>query len=331
MSRRDLVETYSLKKRAYLGTTSMESEISFFTANQALARPGSLVIDPFVGTGSLVLTAAHFGARVIGADIDMCVLTGVTKAGKPKGKNLYNNFEQYGLTDRLVSLIRWDHSTRNCFRQKPMFDAIVCDPPYGVRAGAKKVGKKPKTLARKAAHDNQPHILEPPPNSDWHKHVTQTVAYSVPDVLSDLLDFAARNLVVGGRLVYWLPTLNEQYKPSDVPQHPCLRLVANSKQPVSLRFSRHLITMQKEVEYDPNVHGNLPRIEYSFEEGVGHANFAMKYLKDPRRHDKRHNPDFVKSKQSVEGVEDDKEGAADDQPDVADAADFPNKRQKQTN
>lgn len=105
----------------------MESEISFFTANQALARPGSLVIDPFVGTGSLVLTAAHFGARVIGADIDMCVLTGVTKAGKPKGKNLYNNFEQYGLTDRLVSLIRWDHSTRNCFRQKPMFDAIVCD------------------------------------------------------------------------------------------------------------------------------------------------------------------------------------------------------------
>jgi hypothetical protein len=87
---------------------------------------------------------------------------------------------------------------------------------------------------------------------------------SVPDVLSDLLDFSARNLVVGGRLVYWLPTLNEQYKPSDVPQHPCLRLVANSKQPVSLRFSRHLITMQKEVEYDPNVHGNLP-VRYCFD------------------------------------------------------------------
>lgn len=127
MSRRDLVEVYSLKKRKYLGTTSMEAEISFFTANQALARPGALIIDPFVGTGSLLLTAAHFGARVVGADIDMGVLTGMTKAGKPKGGNLYTNFQQYGLSDRLVSLIRWDHSTRNCFRQRPMFDAIVCD------------------------------------------------------------------------------------------------------------------------------------------------------------------------------------------------------------
>lgn len=122
LSRRDLVETYTLKKRKYLGTTSMESEISFYTANQALARPGSLIIDPFVGTGSLLLTAAHFGARVIGCDIDMNVLK-----GKIKDKNVYTNFDQYGLRDRLVSLIRWDHSTRNCFRQQPMFDAIVCD------------------------------------------------------------------------------------------------------------------------------------------------------------------------------------------------------------
>jgi tRNA (guanine10-N2)-methyltransferase len=34
------------------------------------AKKGSLVYDPFVGTGSLLVTCAHFGAFPIGSDID---------------------------------------------------------------------------------------------------------------------------------------------------------------------------------------------------------------------------------------------------------------------
>lgn len=44
---RELVDKFDLKKRAYIGTTSMESEVSLYMANQALAGPGKLIYDPF--------------------------------------------------------------------------------------------------------------------------------------------------------------------------------------------------------------------------------------------------------------------------------------------
>jgi hypothetical protein len=42
-----MMDTFDLKKRAYIGTTSMESEVSLLMANQALASSGKLVYDPF--------------------------------------------------------------------------------------------------------------------------------------------------------------------------------------------------------------------------------------------------------------------------------------------
>jgi tRNA (guanine10-N2)-methyltransferase len=69
-TQRHLIDVYDLKKRAYIGTTSMESEASLLMANQALAAPGKWVYDPFVGTGSMLYTAAGFGALTLGSDID---------------------------------------------------------------------------------------------------------------------------------------------------------------------------------------------------------------------------------------------------------------------
>jgi hypothetical protein len=37
-----------------------------------------------------------------------------------------------------------------------------------------------------------------------------TKPYEMSEVLSDLLEFAARFLVLGGRLVYWLPTVVDE-------------------------------------------------------------------------------------------------------------------------
>jgi len=135
---RHLKDKYTLKKRKYLGTTSMESEVSFFSANMGLVcfthratyfsdaidqvKPGSLVIDPFVGTGSLLVSAAHFGAWVVGADLDMRVLKGLGKT-----TNVRDNFLQYGLEHQLGDLIRFDSSKHSVFRHKPIFDAIICD------------------------------------------------------------------------------------------------------------------------------------------------------------------------------------------------------------
>lgn len=62
---RKLLPTYQLKSRKYLGPTAMDAEMAFLMANQGLAQPGKLVYDPFVGTGSILVAAAHFGAMTM--------------------------------------------------------------------------------------------------------------------------------------------------------------------------------------------------------------------------------------------------------------------------
>ena len=41
---------------------------------QLQVRRGRLVFDPFVGTGGVLLAAAHHGAATLGSDIDMRVI-----------------------------------------------------------------------------------------------------------------------------------------------------------------------------------------------------------------------------------------------------------------
>ena len=53
------------------------------SANMGQARPGSLMLDPFAGTGSIMLAAAHFGAATWGGEIHPPMLR-----GKRKGLNV---------------------------------------------------------------------------------------------------------------------------------------------------------------------------------------------------------------------------------------------------
>ena len=39
----------------------------------------------------------------------------------------------------------------------------------------------------------------------WTAHIPQCIPYPLAGVLGDLLHFSAIHLVVGGRLVYWMP------------------------------------------------------------------------------------------------------------------------------
>ena len=91
-SGRDLIRTFDLKKRGYISTTSMDSELALVTANIALAGPGKLFYDPFVGTGSFPIACAQWGAVGWGSDID-----GRAIRGDGSTKSLKGNFDQYGL------------------------------------------------------------------------------------------------------------------------------------------------------------------------------------------------------------------------------------------
>jgi tRNA G10 N-methylase Trm11 len=54
----------------------MDPLLALVMANQALVCDGALVYDPFVGTGSLLVSASHFGAYTLGGDIDKTLLHG---------------------------------------------------------------------------------------------------------------------------------------------------------------------------------------------------------------------------------------------------------------
>ena len=62
---------YHLRDRPYLGPTSTSHDLAFLMANQAEIKPGSLVIDPFVGTGSILIACSALGAECFGSDIDI--------------------------------------------------------------------------------------------------------------------------------------------------------------------------------------------------------------------------------------------------------------------
>lgn len=245
---RDLVNLYNLKKRKYLGTTSMDAELSLVMANQAQAGPGKLIYDPFVGTGSFLFTCAHFGSYTMGSDID-----GRQIRGKDKNSGVKSNIEQYNLKGRVLDTLVFDICHHPWRTTRPWIDAIVTDPPYGVRAGAKKLGRHDGKDLMMRSYDGVPmHMRE-----DYYP---PTKPYEMSEVLIDLLNFAAENLVVGGRLVYWLPTIVDEYCNKDVPLHPSMVLISNSEQNFG-QWSRRLITMEKVKPYIQYQKGDVSESE----------------------------------------------------------------------
>lgn len=167
---------YDLKKRFYLGPTTLDDALALILANISGVSTDMLVYDPFVGTASILIALTHFGAMCFGSDIDTRVLRGEMYAGSHKGqhvgqetrRDIFENFKRYNLPapelirmdnhvfDRHITLqSHWTYTTSdttNCTMasssaagsandcSQGMFDAIVTDPPYGIRAGAKKSG-----------------------------------------------------------------------------------------------------------------------------------------------------------------------------------------------
>lgn len=149
-SDRHAIDKYNLKKRKYISRTSMDAELSLVTANLTLAAPGKLIYDPFVGTGSFSVTCAHFGATALGSDID-----GRSIRGDGRDRNLYSNFVQYESTASYLDSFIAD-LTHTPLRKGPLFDGIICDPPYGVREGPKTLGSRHKDIVDEVMVNGKP-------------------------------------------------------------------------------------------------------------------------------------------------------------------------------
>ncbi|PHU05016.1 hypothetical protein BC332_25838 [Capsicum chinense] len=239
---RKLMPTYQLKSRNFLGPTAMDAEMAFLMANQAQAKAGRLVYDPFVGTGSILVAATHYGAIIMGADIDIRVV----RDGRGPDRNVWSNFKQYGLP-MPIALLRADNNLPLWrLGLKEVFDAIVCDPPYGVRAGGRNSGGR-KLLKGVIG----PYTV---PDDKRTGHISSTAPYSLVECVHDLLDLAAKMLVLGGRLVYFYPVVREDESiDTTFPEHPFFKLVATSEQMLSYRYSRVLLTMVKIGPYTEEI------------------------------------------------------------------------------
>ncbi|KAJ2947312.1 hypothetical protein O0L34_g17025 [Tuta absoluta] len=233
---RDLIQRYSLKKRQFIGNTSMDAQLAIIMANQAQVGPGDLVYDPFVGSGSLLVASAHFGGHVWGSDIDYMMLharTRPTRVGqkvRTKEESIRGNMKQYGIQSAYLDVVVSDFS-RPLWREGLQFDAIITDPPYGVREPNEKIG-----IERENYTLSEDHLVN---------HIPAKVEYGLPHIYSDLLNFAARHLKIGRRVVCWYPLVRDEFDDSQLPSHPCLRLVSSSEQVLSKLTARRLLTYEK--------------------------------------------------------------------------------------
>ncbi|KAJ8516074.1 hypothetical protein ONZ45_g6574 [Pleurotus djamor] len=245
-SARSLVTYFDVKKRTYYGNTSMEAAMSLLMANQALARPGSLVYDPFMGTGSMAyVPTSHFGSFVIGSDIDGRQMRGKGGhlSGKPPG--VLQAAAQYGTAQQIVDLLTFDTlhvrqvrsgSGEEKKRQKNNLRLILSITQTNDRGSLRYTYTQAFVNRR---------IISLPDRSD-QPYIPPTKPYELSELARDLVSLARYLLKPGGRLVFFLPTVNEHYEDVDIQGLLLegMELVSNSLQDFG-SWGRRLVTIQK--------------------------------------------------------------------------------------
>jgi tRNA (guanine10-N2)-methyltransferase len=58
---KDVLRKIDLKKRLYLGPTTLDHHLTLILCNLARVQPGFLAYDPFVGTASILVALTHLG------------------------------------------------------------------------------------------------------------------------------------------------------------------------------------------------------------------------------------------------------------------------------
>jgi tRNA (guanine10-N2)-dimethyltransferase len=153
-------------KRPFCHPSTMLPKLARCMVNLARVKPGSLVLDPFCGSGSILVEAGAMGCRVYGSDVNDLMVKGCLS-------NLaYVGYPYEGL---LVG-----DAGKLPFK---VFDGIVTDPPYG-RASSTH-GKAIKTLVSDFLSDAMSVLprggyisIALPDNGDW-KTMARDIGYDV--------------------------------------------------------------------------------------------------------------------------------------------------------
>jgi tRNA (guanine10-N2)-dimethyltransferase len=105
------------RKKPFFHPSAMPSKLARCMVNLSRAKTGELLLDPFCGTGSVMIEAAIVGCHVLGFDVQRHMVEGTKR-----------NLKHFGVKPE--GLVIADS------RELPLkrIDRIVTDPPYGKSA-----------------------------------------------------------------------------------------------------------------------------------------------------------------------------------------------------
>ena len=149
---RDLLGTLDLRSRAFLGSSTLDPERALLLCNLGLAGVGDgapSLLDPFCGSGSILLAAAALGAQTVGSDVDPRCTSSERRplpipasprrpARGTESVRMLDNFEEAGLPpprDLLPLHMAAPDAAQQLLAANggAPFHALVTDPPYGRR------------------------------------------------------------------------------------------------------------------------------------------------------------------------------------------------------
>jgi tRNA (guanine10-N2)-dimethyltransferase len=107
-----------MPKMPFQRPVSLPPRLARAAANLAQIRPGDRVVDPFLGTGSLLAEAGLLGARLYGVDRDPSMIRGALQ-----------NLAHLGLSAE--ELVAGDAGEIDAGAAVAAFDSVLTDPPYG--------------------------------------------------------------------------------------------------------------------------------------------------------------------------------------------------------
>jgi tRNA (guanine10-N2)-dimethyltransferase len=107
------------QNRPFFSPVSLHPKFARALVNLARLRAGDLLLDPFCGTGGIMIEAGLIGMEIVGCDLDQDMVNGSQ-----------DNLEWAGLSN--FSIFQSDVGELEKVVQEPgQVDAIVTEPPYG--------------------------------------------------------------------------------------------------------------------------------------------------------------------------------------------------------
>ncbi|MEM3444345.1 MAG: DNA methyltransferase [Thermoplasmata archaeon] len=131
------------KSRPFFMPISLHPKLARAMVNLAEVRKGDVVLDPFCGTGGILIEAGLLGARVIGNDIRQDIVAGAAKNLQASGIQGFELFR--GDVGEVTSKVKG-------------VDAIITDPPYG---RSTTTGKEPRERLYNRAFETFAALLSP--------------------------------------------------------------------------------------------------------------------------------------------------------------------------